>query len=71
MLPGSGRDVILSDTVGFISDLPTQLIQAFQVGTGVGGCWVALVGSLAWMETLSLACGGGTRAVEAPSITGV
>lgn len=30
-LPG-GRDVILSDTVGFISDLPTQLIEAFQVG---------------------------------------
>lgn len=26
----SGRDVILSDTVGFISDLPTQLIAAFR-----------------------------------------
>ena len=31
MLP-SGRDVILSDTVGFISDLPVQLVEAFQVG---------------------------------------
>ena len=29
-LPGSGRDVILSDTVGFISDLPTQLVAAFR-----------------------------------------
>ncbi len=28
-LPG-GRDVILSDTVGFISDLPTQLVAAFR-----------------------------------------
>ena len=27
----SGRGVILSDTVGFISDLPTALIKAFQV----------------------------------------
>ncbi|MBA4118516.1 MAG: GTPase HflX [Candidatus Puniceispirillum sp.] len=26
----SGREIILSDTVGFISDLPTQLIAAFQ-----------------------------------------
>ena len=26
----SGRDVILSDTVGFISDLPTHLIEAFR-----------------------------------------
>jgi len=26
----SGRDVILSDTVGFISDLPTQLVAAFR-----------------------------------------
>ena len=26
----SGREVILSDTVGFISDLPTQLVRAFQ-----------------------------------------
>lgn len=26
----SGRDIILSDTVGFISDLPTQLIAAFR-----------------------------------------
>ena len=26
----SGRDVILSDTVGFISDLPTELIMAFR-----------------------------------------
>ena len=25
-----GRDVILSDTVGFISDLPTQLVAAFR-----------------------------------------
>ncbi|UWP93752.1 GTPase HflX [Aliiroseovarius crassostreae] len=29
-LPGSGRKVILSDTVGFISDLPTQLVAAFR-----------------------------------------
>ena len=28
-MPG-GRDVILSDTVGFISDLPTHLIAAFR-----------------------------------------
>jgi GTP-binding protein HflX len=28
-LPG-GRDVILSDTVGFISDLPTELVAAFR-----------------------------------------
>src|SRR5215470_1903749 len=27
---GSGRQIILSDTVGFISDLPTQLIAAFR-----------------------------------------
>lgn len=27
----SGRAAILSDTVGFISDLPTPLIKAFQV----------------------------------------
>lgn len=26
----SGRDIILSDTVGFISDLPTQLVAAFR-----------------------------------------
>ena len=26
----SGREVILSDTVGFISDLPTQLVAAFR-----------------------------------------
>ena len=26
-----GRDVILSDTVGFISGLPTQLVEAFKV----------------------------------------
>ncbi|MGL4825502.1 MAG: GTPase, partial [Alphaproteobacteria bacterium] len=26
----SGRKVILSDTVGFISDLPTQLVSAFR-----------------------------------------
>lgn len=31
MLP-SGRSAILSDTVGFISDLPPMLIKAFQVG---------------------------------------
>ncbi len=30
MLP-SGADVLLSDTVGFISDLPVQLIDAFKV----------------------------------------
>ena len=29
-LPVSGREVILSDTVGFISDLPTQLVAAFR-----------------------------------------
>ncbi len=29
-LPGSGRKVIMSDTVGFISDLPTQLVAAFR-----------------------------------------
>ncbi|MXW84704.1 MAG: GTPase HflX [Boseongicola sp. SB0667_bin_21] len=29
-LPASGQDVILSDTVGFISDLPTQLVAAFR-----------------------------------------
>lgn len=29
-LPNSGQDVILSDTVGFISDLPTQLVAAFR-----------------------------------------
>lgn len=27
----SGRQAILSDTVGFISDLPTQLFDAFKV----------------------------------------
>lgn len=30
MLP-SGREAILSDTVGFISDLPPMLVKAFQV----------------------------------------
>ncbi|PSC73950.1 GTP-binding chloroplastic [Micractinium conductrix] len=30
MLPRSGKDAILSDTVGFISNLPTQLIEAFR-----------------------------------------
>jgi len=29
-LPSSGRNVILSDTVGFISELPTELIAAFR-----------------------------------------
>jgi GTP-binding protein HflX len=29
-LPGSGLEVILSDTVGFISDLPTELVAAFR-----------------------------------------
>lgn len=29
-IPSSGREVILSDTVGFISDLPTHLIAAFR-----------------------------------------
>ena len=29
-LPVTGREVILSDTVGFISDLPTQLVAAFR-----------------------------------------
>ncbi|MXU65758.1 GTPase HflX [Oceanomicrobium pacificus] len=27
---GSGKEVILSDTVGFVSDLPTQLVAAFR-----------------------------------------
>ncbi|MEL6168443.1 MAG: GTPase HflX [Pseudomonadota bacterium] len=29
-LPGTSREAILSDTVGFISDLPTQLVAAFR-----------------------------------------
>lgn len=29
-LPGGGAEVILSDTVGFISDLPTELVAAFR-----------------------------------------
>ena len=29
-LPGGGPEVILSDTVGFISDLPTELVAAFR-----------------------------------------
>ena len=29
-IPGTGQDVIISDTVGFISDLPTHLIAAFR-----------------------------------------
>ncbi len=29
-LPGQGPEVILSDTVGFISDLPTELVAAFR-----------------------------------------
>jgi len=29
-LPGGGPDIILSDTVGFISDLPTELVAAFR-----------------------------------------
>ncbi len=29
-LPGGGPEVIMSDTVGFISDLPTELIAAFR-----------------------------------------
>ncbi len=29
-LPGTGRKVIMSDTVGFISDLPTQLVASFR-----------------------------------------
>ena len=29
-IPSSGRTCILSDTVGFISDLPTQLVEAFR-----------------------------------------
>jgi hypothetical protein len=44
----SGRDAILSDTVGFISDLPVQLIDAFQVH---GGRAQALGQGIAgWME---------------------
>jgi hypothetical protein len=38
LLPRSGRDVILSDTVGFISDLPTQLVEAFRVGARCARC---------------------------------
>jgi len=30
VLPGGGPEVILSDTVGFISDLPTELVAAFR-----------------------------------------
>ena len=37
MLPRSGKDAILSDTVGFISNLPTQLIEAFRVRPGRRG----------------------------------
>lgn len=29
----SGREAILSDTVGFISDLPHQLVNAFKVSS--------------------------------------
>lgn len=29
-LPGGGTEIILSDTVGFISDLPTELVAAFR-----------------------------------------
>jgi len=29
-LPNNGPDIILSDTVGFISDLPTELVAAFR-----------------------------------------
>ncbi|MGR3504779.1 MAG: GTPase HflX [Paracoccaceae bacterium] len=29
-LPGGGPEIILSDTVGFISDLPTELVAAFR-----------------------------------------
>ena len=29
-LPGGGPEVLLSDTVGFISDLPTELVAAFR-----------------------------------------
>ncbi|MEO3417340.1 GTPase HflX [Roseovarius sp. CAU 1744] len=29
-LPGQGPEIILSDTVGFISDLPTELVAAFR-----------------------------------------
>ena len=29
-LPGGGAEIILSDTVGFISDLPTELVAAFR-----------------------------------------
>eukprot|EP00891_Asterochloris_glomerata_P006564 jgi/Astpho2/6564/fgenesh1_pg.00100_%23_1_t len=35
MLP-SGREVLLSDTVGFITDLPPQLIKAFKVLASLG-----------------------------------
>lgn len=50
MLPG-GRDVVLSDTVGFISDLPHALVEAFRVrgsGWAVAAENVALLGLCMW-----------------------
>ena len=38
----SGREAILSDTVGFISDLPHQLVNAFKVTS-----WLALAPAMA------------------------
>ena len=35
-LPDNGPEVILSDTVGFISDLPTQLVGSFPRDAGRG-----------------------------------
>lgn len=47
LLP-SGRDALLSDTVGFISDLPHQLVDAFQV-------WLALSNMLVMHNALEAA----------------
>jgi len=70
MLPGSGRDVILSDTVGFISELPHQLVEAFKVkhrgvySIGCGGLWRA------WVRVSPGACGTPNRRMApcAPSL---
>ena len=35
----SGSDALLADTVGFISELPTHLIEAFKVRADPGAFW--------------------------------
>ena len=35
-MPELQREILLSDTVGFIRKLPTNLIEAFEVGSEVG-----------------------------------